>query len=507
MSIASVESISQTNSSNSSFLFESDLSEVRQSGDWIVSSLRWSIGSDDNDDAVNTSFRKQVNELFLHTQPRSSRSSSFDEESMDRGALLDPLTPIDEGYGSSPVSASRKSSHMSKVLDDSFNSESEQLYTNTYSCFDGCLIKMLTDNPFENIDTEYEVNVDPPPSDGSYSPIKREYIESDSHTDRSDTPNIVISLPDENILSCHETQNRRLRNRLNRSRERNDAFLQLQIDTQTKDLGNMSCAAQDSRVRSKSRSTPPRYPQQNLLNASSVPNTPSTPRAYAWTQMISGIFSVGANPSPQRTEFGIMSPARDNDASKAHHVPRTPSVTTCLKHSEWEALARCWGQPQVKNAILRKLIIHGFPAKCRADAWRTITNCVGLKQRNDGTFERLVNTPCQVESRIQNDVSRTFPDHPFYQDGYEGKQNLAVILKAFANYDTTVGYCQGMNFIAGVLLTLMEPEDAFWAFVQMMRTCKVGIFFRTDARYLRCMMYKVSFGFVRHFVKSSANSL
>lgn len=43
------------------------------------------------------------------------------------------------------------------------------------------------------------------------------------------------------------------------------------------------------------------------------------------------------------------------------------------------------------------------------------------------------------------------------------------MLKAYTAYDPEIGYAQGMNFIAVILLTyLPEEEDAFWALVYVL---------------------------------------
>ena len=46
-----------------------------------------------------------------------------------------------------------------------------------------------------------------------------------------------------------------------------------------------------------------------------------------------------------------------------------------------------------------------------------------------------------------------------------GQAALRRVLRAYSYYDREVGYCQGMNFIAGMFLTIMPEEDAFWLLV------------------------------------------
>jgi hypothetical protein len=46
-----------------------------------------------------------------------------------------------------------------------------------------------------------------------------------------------------------------------------------------------------------------------------------------------------------------------------------------------------------------------------------------------------------------------------------GQAALRRVLRAYSYYDPEVGYCQGMNFIAGMFLTVMNEEEAFWLLV------------------------------------------
>ena len=52
-------------------------------------------------------------------------------------------------------------------------------------------------------------------------------------------------------------------------------------------------------------------------------------------------------------------------------------------------------------------------------------------------------------------------------EGY-GKKALRRILRAYSVYDSDVGYCQGMNFIAAMLLTFLPEEESFWMLVVVM---------------------------------------
>ena len=88
------------------------------------------------------------------------------------------------------------------------------------------------------------------------------------------------------------------------------------------------------------------------------------------------------------------------------------------------------------------------------------------------------------------DIPRTFPTHSFissdkgfvklvdcdesmFHNGcllLNSKKELFRVLSACAALDTSVNYCQGMAFLAGVLLMVMpSAEEAFWTMVAMLK--------------------------------------
>ena len=50
-------------------------------------------------------------------------------------------------------------------------------------------------------------------------------------------------------------------------------------------------------------------------------------------------------------------------------------------------------------------------------------------------------------------------------------KKLRNILTAYTKRNPTVGYCQGMNFVAGRLLQVIEDEEeAFWVLASLIET-------------------------------------
>ena len=76
--------------------------------------------------------------------------------------------------------------------------------------------------------------------------------------------------------------------------------------------------------------------------------------------------------------------------------------------------------------------------------------------------------PCPSENQIKLDLKRTFPDEKeCMKETFLEK--LKNILICYSTRNTSVGYCQGMNFIGGRLLLIMgNEEQAFWLFIQIM---------------------------------------
>ena len=125
--------------------------------------------------------------------------------------------------------------------------------------------------------------------------------------------------------------------------------------------------------------------------------------------------------------------------------------------------------------------------------------------------------PVDVDSDIEKDVGRTFPNAARYawvispvsnqsrlnhqSHALEvicvcngrfateaGKLSLLRVLRAYAVYDTEVGYCQGMNFLAALLLTWMPNEaTAFGGLVVLMQQRMLRDLYKSDLAKLQVL--------------------
>ncbi|KAG5608808.1 hypothetical protein H5410_020089 [Solanum commersonii] len=140
---------------------------------------------------------------------------------------------------------------------------------------------------------------------------------------------------------------------------------------------------------------------------------------------------------------------------------------------------------------LECLVQGGVPMALRGELWQTF---VGVKARRVETYyqdllalgtkpgnnaedistvskdgscvDPSIDTaflPENWRGQIEKDLPRTFPGHPALDE--DGRNALRRLLTAYARHNPCVGYCQAMNFFAGLLLLLMPEENAFWTLV------------------------------------------
>ncbi|KAG2618708.1 hypothetical protein PVAP13_3NG079757 [Panicum virgatum] len=132
----------------------------------------------------------------------------------------------------------------------------------------------------------------------------------------------------------------------------------------------------------------------------------------------------------------------------------------------------------ISKEELECLVHGGLPMALRGELWQAF---VGTGARRvEGYYDSLAaegeseNNKCSDSStseaihekwigQIEKDLPRTFPGHPALDE--DGRNALRRMLIAYAKHNPSVGYCQAMNFFAGLLLLLMPEENAFWTLV------------------------------------------
>ncbi|KAJ1340342.1 hypothetical protein BSLG_005044 [Batrachochytrium salamandrivorans] len=139
--------------------------------------------------------------------------------------------------------------------------------------------------------------------------------------------------------------------------------------------------------------------------------------------------------------------------------------------TEWLGLLANWEvASKKKRNRIKRICRIGIPDSIRGNAWSAMAGVAEF--RKQGLYESLVNSqeaPLIFET-IERDIHRCYPDHiMFSQKDGEGQKNLRKVLRAYALYNTELGYCQGMGMIVGLLLMRMQPEDTFWLLVAILQ--------------------------------------
>lgn len=128
---------------------------------------------------------------------------------------------------------------------------------------------------------------------------------------------------------------------------------------------------------------------------------------------------------------------------------------------EWMPIIAEWTNNEKRPKNLANLVKNGIPEALRCQIWQKLA---GVDTRTEMTdrYRILITKETKCETVILRDINRTFPAHKFFKDsGGSGQDSLYKVSKAYAVYDTEVGYCQGLSFIAASLLLHMPEEDAF----------------------------------------------
>ncbi|XP_040123218.1 growth hormone-regulated TBC protein 1 [Oryx dammah] len=133
---------------------------------------------------------------------------------------------------------------------------------------------------------------------------------------------------------------------------------------------------------------------------------------------------------------------------------------------KWSRLLKGGGAVQ-RSMTVKRYIRKGIPLEHRARVWMGVSGAQARMDRNPGYYQRLLQgeRSASLEEAIRTDMNRTFPDNVrFRKDAEPCLQGpLYNVLLAYGHHNHGVGYCQGLNFVAGCLILVTESEEeAFW---------------------------------------------
>ncbi|XP_033323299.1 PTB_TBC1D1_like and TBC domain-containing protein plx isoform X1 [Megalopta genalis] len=154
------------------------------------------------------------------------------------------------------------------------------------------------------------------------------------------------------------------------------------------------------------------------------------------------------------------------------------------------------------NQMLLHAIKQGVPKGKRGEVWQFLAEQFCLKQPPIDTrdfpnyntpYDLLLKQLTSQQHAILIDLGRTFPNHPYFSSALgPGQLALFNLLKAYSLLDHEVGYCQGLSFVAGVLLLHMSEDQAFFLLRHLMFRRGLRKLYLPDMAALQLYLYQLS---------------
>ena len=254
---------------------------------------------------------------------------------------------------------------------------------------------------------------------------------------------------------------------------------------------------------------------------SAQPSTADTIRRYSPSSTLSSATEEGPPPQPPSSDSkypapclpppGPVEPEEPGSRDRYGFKKETQHITR-KQYDKWdkgysEYLVRRkkkWTAFLKENALMtdhpnrfpapgpktQKFIRKGIPPEWRGAAWFYYAGGPAILAKHGGLYSKLLRKKAKridVEA-IERDLHRTFPDNISFRppgssqatasnqsvigedDTVQPKpeeppiiSSLRRVLFAFSIYNPNIGYCQSLNFIAGLLLLFVDTEEqCFW---------------------------------------------
>ncbi|XP_052641925.1 TBC1 domain family member 4 isoform X3 [Harpia harpyja] len=178
-------------------------------------------------------------------------------------------------------------------------------------------------------------------------------------------------------------------------------------------------------------------------------------------------------------------------------------VGTCQKDviNVWDKkLLNCRAKIRCDMEDIHSTLKEGVPKSRRGEIWQFLAvqhrvrhRLPNKQQPPDVSYKELLKQLTAQQHAILVDLGRTFPTHPYFSAHLgAGQLSLFNLLKAYSLLDKEVGYCQGISFVAGVLLLHMSEEQAFEMLKFLMYDLGFRKQYRPDMMSLQIQMYQLS---------------
>uniref|UniRef100_A0A182NKJ8 Rab-GAP TBC domain-containing protein n=1 Tax=Anopheles dirus TaxID=7168 RepID=A0A182NKJ8_9DIPT len=208
-------------------------------------------------------------------------------------------------------------------------------------------------------------------------------------------------------------------------------------------------------------------------------------------------FRTSASVQSMQEAFDDPSPtdySSDGDEPLLSGTGEVSKNCSAAQLDEWQGIILEWFQegPERRPKNLPNLVRMGIPEALRGTVWQRLA-CVENRTEMFDSYRVLITKETSCETVIQRDINRTFPAHKFFKEnGGTGQENLYKVSKAYAVYDTEVGYCQGLSFIAASLLLHMPEEEAFCVLVALMYNYGLRDMYKMGFESLYLRLYQLN---------------
>ncbi|KAM9487072.1 growth hormone-regulated TBC protein 1b [Clarias gariepinus] len=172
-----------------------------------------------------------------------------------------------------------------------------------------------------------------------------------------------------------------------------------------------------------------------------------------------------SNRNPRVDKYGFEHSKDLN--SETYEEMMTEYIPVLARRSEkWSRLLQ-ENTKMDKNIKVKRYVRKGVPNEHRTLIWMAASGAQQHLQMNCGYYHSLLkgHHDPMLEETICTDLHRTFPDNIQFHDSSQSclLKALYNVLLAYGHHNKDVGYCQGMNFIAGYLLIITKDEEkSFW---------------------------------------------
>ncbi|XP_032080531.1 TBC1 domain family member 1 isoform X1 [Thamnophis elegans] len=196
--------------------------------------------------------------------------------------------------------------------------------------------------------------------------------------------------------------------------------------------------------------------------------------------------------------------ASENDLLNKRLKLDYEEITPCLKEvmSAWDKMLNLPGRSKIKFDMekIHSAVEKGVPRQQRGEIWKFLAELHQVKHPfpnkhppKETPYKELLKQLTSQQHAILIDLGRTFPTHPYFSPQLgAGQLSLYNILKAYSLLDSEVGYCQGLSFVAGVLLLHVSEEEAFKMLKFLMFDMGLRKRYLPDMTILQIQMYQLS---------------